>query len=66
MVSILEYIREATVLLALVCTFLFYRHLKKIKYERKHSFFETTMYVVTYLTIFLWAGCSFLLFLDKM
>ncbi|TMN22171.1 hypothetical protein FH966_04000 [Lentibacillus cibarius] len=65
MVSLLENIHEASVLLLLLCSFFYYRHLKKLKRERKLSSFEITMFILTQLAYLLWAGSYLLLFLDN-
>ncbi|MFD2679151.1 hypothetical protein [Bacillus seohaeanensis] len=65
LVGLLENIHEASVLLLLLCSFFYYRHLKKIKRERKLSFFEYSMFIITQLAYLLWAGSYLLLILDK-
>ncbi|WP_407656615.1 hypothetical protein [Lentibacillus cibarius] len=65
LVSLLENIHEASVLLLLLCSFFYYRHLKKLKRERKLSSFEITMFILTQLAYLLWAGSYLLLFLDN-
>ncbi|MED4473871.1 MULTISPECIES: hypothetical protein [Bacillaceae] len=65
MVTLLEEIHQASILLLLVCSFLYYRHLKKIKRERELTPFEFSMFIVTQLAYLLWAGSYLLLFLDK-
>ncbi|PFJ17206.1 hypothetical protein COD67_04170 [Bacillus cereus] len=41
-----------------ICSFCFYRYLKKIRRERKLTGFEFTMYIVTKLAYFIWATTS--------
>ncbi|WP_244547988.1 MULTISPECIES: hypothetical protein [unclassified Bacillus (in: firmicutes)] len=61
LISLLENIHKAAVLLLVLCSFLYYRQLKKVKRERNLSSFEFTMYILTQLAYFLWAGSLLLL-----
>nr|WP_106779611.1 hypothetical protein [Lysinibacillus timonensis] len=63
--NILVDIQEASILLLLLCTFLFYLHLKKVKIERKLSTFEYSMYITTQVAYILWAGSYLLIILSR-
>nr|WP_257143817.1 hypothetical protein [Bacillus pseudomycoides] len=65
MMKVIENVHEASILLLLLCSFCYYRHLKKVKRERKLSFFEFTMYILTQLAYLLWAGSSLLKILSE-
>ncbi|ASK64478.1 hypothetical protein CFK37_19015 [Virgibacillus phasianinus] len=59
-INLLENVYEMSIAVLLLCSFLFYRHLKKTKRERKLSVFEHAMYLITQIAVFLWLA-SFLL-----
>lgn len=63
--GLLESLQQLGVLLLLVCSFFYYRHLKKEKRERKLSSFEFSMIIIIQLAYILWAGSSLLLILSK-
>ena len=61
---LLEELHQLSILLLLLSSFFYYRHLKKIKRERKLTAFELTMYITTQLAYLLWAATT-LIFLLK-
>ncbi|MDE5414358.1 hypothetical protein N7Z68_13335 [Alkalihalobacillus sp. MEB203] len=63
--SLLENIHELSVLLLLLCTFFFYRHLKKLKRERKLTAFEFCMLIITQIAYLLWAALYLITILGK-
>ncbi|MEK5233827.1 hypothetical protein MHB42_19215 [Lysinibacillus sp. FSL K6-0232] len=65
MVNLLESVFQISAIVLLLCSFYYYRHLKKIKRERKLTAFELSIYVITRIALFLCAGSYLLLFLDR-
>lgn len=65
MLTLLQNIYSGAILAMVLCTFLFYRLLKKHKKERELTKFESIMYVIAHLAIFLWATSGLILVLDK-
>ncbi len=64
-VLLVENLYQMSIVLLLLCSFCFYRYLKKMKRERKLTGFELTMYIVTQLAYFIWAFTSFIKLLSK-
>ncbi|WP_229782623.1 hypothetical protein [Oceanobacillus indicireducens] len=62
--TLLEQLHELSILLLLLSSFFYYRHLKKIKRERKLTPFEFTMYITTQLACLLW-GFTMLIYIIK-
>ncbi|RKQ16774.1 hypothetical protein D8M03_09160 [Lysinibacillus endophyticus] len=65
MVYILENIFQLSAIVLVLCSMYYYRHFKKTKRERKLTFYETVIYVVTRIAIYLCAVSYVLLFLDR-
>ncbi len=65
LVGLLENISQLSGAVLLFCAIYYYFHFKKIKKERKLTSVELTVYILTQLGIFLWAGSNFILFLDR-
>lgn len=61
----LAIVHQTAVLLLLLCTFLFHRHLKQIKREREFSSSEFMMYIVTQVSYLLWAASYLILILAR-
>ncbi|RDW17450.1 hypothetical protein CWR45_12075 [Oceanobacillus chungangensis] len=61
----LENIYDLSVLLLVICSLVYFMHLRKMKRERGLTSLEFTMYILTYLSYFLWAGSSLLILLSK-
>jgi len=57
--TLLENVYELSIAVLLLCSIFSVRLLKKLKLERKLSFFEYTMYIIIRIAIFLWLA-SFL------
>ncbi|EOO27843.1 hypothetical protein ICM_01804 [Bacillus cereus BAG1X2-3] len=64
-VLLVENLYQMSIVLLILCSFCFYRYLKKIKRERKLTGFEITMYIVTQLAYFIWAATIFLKMLSE-
>ncbi|ALL24035.1 hypothetical protein ABEX41_08885 [Bacillus tropicus] len=64
-VLLVENLYQMSIVLLLLCSFCFYRYLKKIKRERKLTNFEITMYIMTQLAYFIWAATTFLKMLSE-
>lgn len=64
MLTLLQNIYDGAILAMVLCTFLFYRQLKKQKRERKLTRFEWVMYIVAHLAILFWAASVLLFMLD--
>ncbi|MFB7159333.1 hypothetical protein [Lysinibacillus sp. NPDC056232] len=64
-IKILEGIQEIAAFVLLFCGYIYFRQLKNKRLERKLSWFEIVMYVITGIAIFFFAGSFLLLFLDK-
>ncbi|MBJ8052282.1 hypothetical protein JDS87_09675 [Bacillus cereus] len=64
-VRIIDDLQQLSLLLMFLSTLIFYRYLKKIKRERKLTFFEWTMYFVTQFATFIWAITYFIKFLSE-
>jgi hypothetical protein len=65
LVSILETLFQVSAIILLLCSFYYFRHFKKIKRERKLTFPERSIYIITQVAIYLCAGSYLLLFLDR-
>ncbi|WP_074436658.1 MULTISPECIES: hypothetical protein [Virgibacillus] len=65
MINLLENIFQLSAILLLLCSFYYYRHFKKIKRERKLTFIELSIYILTQAAIFLCSASYLLLFLDR-
>lgn len=61
MVSLVESINEATILLLWLCGYAYLRLLKRTKRERKLTGFEVLMYILTYLGTYIYAASYLLL-----
>ncbi|NRR16437.1 hypothetical protein [Bacillus pacificus] len=64
-VLLVENLYQMSIVLLLLCSFCFYRYLKKIKRERKLTGFEITMYIMTQLAYFIWAATTLLKMLSE-
>ncbi|HDX9511675.1 TPA: hypothetical protein ROY06_005027 [Bacillus cereus] len=64
-VLLVENLYQMSIVLLILCSFCFYRYLKKIKRVRKLTGFEITMYIVTQLAYFIWAATTFLKMLSE-
>lgn len=60
LISVIENIYGLSTAILLLCSFFYVRQLKKVKRERKLTPFESAMYLIIRILIFLWVG-SFLL-----
>ncbi|WP_081734021.1 hypothetical protein [Halalkalibacter akibai] len=65
MIHLLEIIFQFSAIILLLCSIYYYRFFKKVKRERKLTFFEFSMYAMTQVAIYLCAGSIILLFLDR-
>lgn len=65
MISILENIFQISAAILLLCSLYYYRYFKKVKRERKLTFYELSIYIITQVAIFFLAGSYLLLFLDR-
>ena len=63
-VLLVENLYQMSIVLLILCSFCFYRYLKKIKRE-KLTGFEITMYIVTQIAYFIWAATTFLKMLSE-
>ncbi|MBE7103535.1 hypothetical protein ACWFRC_21025 [Bacillus cereus] len=64
-VRIVDDLQQLSLLLMFLSTLIFYRYLKKIKRERKLTFFEVTMYFVTQFATLIWAITYFIKHLSE-
>ncbi|PHD56932.1 hypothetical protein COF61_25550 [Bacillus toyonensis] len=64
-VLLVENLYQLSIVLLLLCSFCFYRYLKKMKRERKLTGFEITMYIMTQLAYFIWATTTLLKMLSQ-
>ncbi|PFX74434.1 hypothetical protein [Bacillus toyonensis] len=64
-VLLVENLYQLSIALLLLCSFCFYRYLKKMKRERKLTGFEITMYIMTQLAYFIWATTTLLKMLSE-
>ncbi|EJQ88861.1 hypothetical protein COM21_08475 [Bacillus toyonensis] len=64
-VLLVENLYQLSIVLLLLCSFCFYRYLKKMKRERKLTGFEITMYIMTQLAYFIWATTTLLKMLSE-
>ncbi|AXK18561.1 MULTISPECIES: hypothetical protein [Bacillus] len=64
-VLLVENLYQLSIFLLLLCSFCFYRYLKKMKRERKLTGFEITMYIMTQLAYFIWATTTLLKMLSE-
>ncbi|WP_088344652.1 hypothetical protein [Bacillus cereus] len=64
-VLLVDNLYQMSIVLLILCSFCFYRYLKKIKRERKLTGFEITMYIVTQLAYFIWAATTSLKMLSE-
>ncbi|MBE7121725.1 hypothetical protein [Bacillus cereus] len=64
-VRIVDDLQQLSLLLMFLSTLIFYRYLKKIKRERKLTFFEVTMYFVTQFATLIWALTYFIKHLSE-
>ncbi|QPW48448.1 hypothetical protein G9298_11965 [Bacillus thuringiensis] len=64
-VLLVENLYQLSIVLLLLCSFCFYRYLKKMKRERKLTGFEITMYIITQLAYFIWATTTLLKMLSE-
>ncbi|MBE5106703.1 hypothetical protein IGI01_15890 [Bacillus thuringiensis] len=64
-VLLVENLYQLSIVLLLLCSFCFYRYLKKMKRERKLTGFELMMYIVTQLAYFIWATTTLLKILSE-
>nr|WP_309228360.1 hypothetical protein [Virgibacillus sp. NKC19-3] len=60
---VLENLHQLSILLLVICSFFYWRHLKNIKRERKLSAFEYIMYIMTQVAYVVWAATFLLLML---
>ncbi|WP_090912057.1 MULTISPECIES: hypothetical protein [unclassified Bacillus (in: firmicutes)] len=60
LISLLENIYKISIAILLLCSFFYVRQFKKMRRERKLSFFESAIYIISQIAIFLWLA-SFLL-----
>jgi len=60
-ISFLENVHEISIAVILICSFFYVRHFKKMKRERKLSFFELAIYLITQLAIIGWLSSFVLL-----
>ncbi|MFD1412505.1 hypothetical protein [Oceanobacillus jeddahense] len=65
MVGLLENISQLSGAVLLFCAIYYYFHFKKIKKERKLTYIELAIYILTQIAIVLWAASNILLFLDR-
>jgi hypothetical protein len=65
-VRIVDDLQQLSLLLMFLSTLIFYRYLKKIKRERKLTFFEVTMYFVTQFATLIWAITYFIKHLSEL
>ena len=65
LVSLLENTSQVSAIILLLCSIYYYRHFKKVKRERKLTKFESFIYVITQVALFLCAGSYLLLFLNR-
>ncbi|WLR42275.1 hypothetical protein LC087_16345 [Bacillus carboniphilus] len=64
MTPLLENIQQLSILVLVVCSFLFYYYLRSLKRERRLSVFERTIYIVIQLAVFVLGGNFLLLVLS--
>ena len=65
MVSLLENIFQISAAILLLCSLYYYRYFKKMKRDRKLSFYELSIYLITQVAILLLASSYLLLFLER-
>ncbi|KLA26452.1 hypothetical protein B4077_2548 [Bacillus cereus] len=64
-VRLVDDLQQLSLLLMFLCTFIFYRYLKKVRQERKLTGFEWTMYFVTQFATVIWTITYFIKFLAE-
>ncbi|SOC13322.1 hypothetical protein SAMN05880501_107156 [Ureibacillus xyleni] len=65
MIFILENIFQLSAIILALCSIYYYRHFKKTRKERKLTFNESVIYIVTRIAIYLCAASYVVLFLDR-
>lgn len=65
MVFILENLFQLSAIILVLCSWFYYRHFKQTKKERKLTIYETMVYIVTRIAMYLCAASYVLLFLHR-
>jgi hypothetical protein len=66
LIHFFETVQGIATFFLLFCGYIYYRQLKRKRLEKKVSAFENVMYLLTGLSVFLFASSFLLLFLDAL